>query len=149
MACIKSFAQDAGIDTIVTANEGKVATIFQKMEKSSIESTGHGKNPKFVSSIYSFTDDKLLNSATDIVFFSIGDTSFIINYYFDSGQLIKVKTIIFDNNKHPDKDILYFNNNKVISEESELAGLKNPRYYLNRAKELIKKLKRKPIRFPE
>ena len=145
-----SFAQDSSkilsIDNMVTVNETKIATTFEKTEKNKIWSS-HGRNPDKISNVYRFTDNNILLSSTYTAY-SIGDTDMIINLYFDSIYLIKAKTAYFDINNNKIENTYYYSNNQLINKEVEMSGIHGSNYYVERATQIRKELKRKPIKTP-
>jgi hypothetical protein len=135
------------IDSFVAQNERKVATIYQKTETNKLKAS-HGKNPDFISKIYRFNSNRNLFSAATVLF-SVNDTMLIINYYFDSVQLIKVKTIDSQIDNKPTVDVFYYSRSQIINKEYEAKGPYPPEYYLKQASRLLKNLKKRPIKFPE
>lgn len=150
-AYIQCFSQDSlkllYINNLITTNESKIVTVYQEIEKNKIR-TIDGKDPAYILSTYRFISNKVLTSATFIAY-SINDTSLIINYYFNSEELIKVNVTSFDLNNNPSKDEYYFDNNSLINTSSPTNGPYLPSYYLKRATELLKKIKKSPIKFPD
>jgi hypothetical protein len=147
---IRAFSQTplttAKIDSIVVQNEQRVETVFQKTEINRLKSS-HGKNPDYISRVYRFNSKSALLSVTYFLF-SVGDTVLIINFYFDSAKLIKIKTIDSEAiNKT--EDIFYYSNNLLINNETAIKGPYAPDYYVGRAMKIRKNLKRRPIKFPE
>lgn len=134
------------IDSIVANNENSIETSFQKIEPYTTKTT-HSKNPKYISSIYRLTANK---SPVEITFttYSIGDTALNISYYFNNDQLIKVNARFFSWDNRKFEDTFYYNNDIRINSDVEVNGAYPPNYYVERANDLIKKLKKKPIKFP-
>jgi hypothetical protein len=147
---LKGFSQDSlkirDIDSIVAVNENRVSTIFQKIGKSKIE-TMHGRNPKKNADVYRYTDSNVLLSAT-FAAYSISDTAIIINLYFDSGNLIKAKTVYFGSDNKRSEYNYYYHNNQLINKEAEMSGIHRSDFYVERAARLRRQLKKRPIKFP-
>jgi hypothetical protein len=145
-----SFAQDSSqileIDNLVTLNETKVASTFEKTEKNKTWSS-HGRNPDKISNVYRFADNNILISTTYTAY-SIGDTDMIINFYFDSDHLIKAKTAYFDINNKRIETNYYYSNNQLINKEVEMSGIHGANYYVERAIRIRKELKKRPIKVP-
>jgi len=142
----QTFDTIKAIDNLIQDNEGKVETVFKKTEKNKIV-TMHVKNPKYFSSIYKLAANNSLLSAT-YVLHSVDDTSLILNYYFDSTQLVKASVIDLWYRKGRIDESFYFFKGRVINNYAEVNGPYNPDYYLKRATVLLKKLKKRKIRFP-
>jgi hypothetical protein len=134
------------IFSIVSANEIKVSTIYQKIERNRIESM-HGKNPKKISNVYRFTDNNILTSSTCTAY-STGDTDIIIYLYFKADELIKVKTVSFDMANNKTEYNYYFDNKQLINKEVEMSGIHGAKFYIDRAARLTKNLKKRPFKFP-
>lgn len=134
------------IDSIVAANEVKVAKSFQKIEKNKTWQS-HGMNPKNVTDYYKFAENNMLISSTYATY-TASDTELIISLYFDSNNLIKAKTthFYFDNKKSEFN--YYYENSNLINKENEMAGMHRANFYVERAIRVRRELKKRPIKFP-
>ena len=152
--CIFPFAESLSqdslkimrIDSIVAANESKVATSFQKIEKNRTWQS-HGKNPKNVTDVYKFTENNMLILST-FATYTASDTELIISLYFDSNNLIKAKTTHFDFDNKKSEYNYYYENSNLINKENEMGGMHRASFYVERAIRLRRELKKRPIKFP-
>jgi len=107
----------------------------------------HGKNPMYGARVYKYINGKVPVVKTD-VWMSAEDTDQITTYYFNDEKLIKVTTNIpaVDSFKRYEQNI-YFEGEKVIAKNSTDNEPFQTDYYVKRANEFIRNIKRKPLRF--
>ncbi len=147
---VNSSSQDSlkisHIDSLVSVNERKVSTVYQKIERNTIERM-HSRNPDNISNVYRFTDDKILISTTFSAY-SVGDTDMIVTLYFSEDDLIKAKTVSFDLQSNKTEHYYYYEDNKLINKETEMSGIHGASFYVDRAVRLRRNLKKRPFKFP-
>lgn len=85
----------------------------------------------------------------DDMAFSPGDTDGIIHYYFNAGQLIKVKNVYYGNKSGQGfEELFYYDNQRFIfGIFNEQGPMRKPEYYIMMATDFLRKLKKKPLRF--
>lgn len=133
------------IDSLVTANDLSIVTVFQKTTRNKLFAS-HGKNPEKISVTYRFANNDTLISFTHCAY-TPGDTQLVVNLYFNSGQLIKVLTMDFDMRNTPTDYPYYFDNGQLLNKDMDSLGIHKGSYYVAMAAQIRKKLKKKPIRF--
>ena len=135
------------IDRTVKDNEGNVSIVYQKTEKNRIESM-HGKNPSHVVTIFKIAEQEVLLSVTFITL-SVDDTSLILHYYFNKGQLIKVGVTNFgDFDNFKSGNSYYFGSGQLINKGADTLGPYKSTFLIERAAKMQKEFKKRPIRFP-
>lgn len=145
---LRCFSQDStiyrNIDSIISANDKKVETTFQKTERNRIESL-HGKSPDYSTYIIRLSSDASLLSV-DMISFSPGDTSMTIKLYFDGKNLIKAHSFFTWRDSSVTENVFYFDKNKILNVVTEPVYV--PTKYLEWGQIYLKQLKKRPIRFP-
>jgi hypothetical protein len=146
---LMSVAQDSSslqkIDSLITANESRIVTSFQKTIRNTSWAS-HGKNPERISVTYRFANNDTLISFTHCAY-TPEDTQIIVNLYFNSGRLIKAITRDFDMKNKPTDYPYYYDNSQLLNNEMDSLGIHKGTYYTTMAAQIRKRLKRKPIRF--
>ena len=147
LTTLPSFSQDNKIDSIVAANEANVVTIYQKSEKNNMVSS-HALNEDRIWTAYRYISRDVLSSISVALYTGI-DTSFKITYYFNSDQLIKVRTESYlEKTRRPD-DVFYYRDGIPINPITEINGPYPAEKYVSMAGRHLKLLKKKPVRFPK
>lgn len=146
LTTFQSFSQEAIIDSIVSENEASVATVYQETKTNKFASS-HATNELQLWTAYRYTIQNKLSSIS-VALHTNDDTSFRINYYFNSDQLIKVRTESYlEKTRRPD-DVFYFSHGKPINPTTVINGPYPAEKYVAMARRHLKMLKKKPVRFP-